>query len=145
MASAAAMLGRLKRGSLAQEVERAEEDGSLCWQHWVATWLSVVRGTAELVAAGLVSGSGREAVPEPQSGRAGDAAAQGAEIACESAQDAAARSVGEDVAGQELEDALVAWEGVTMMLGVGLSSGNTYVVRAAVRAVSVPMARAADR
>jgi hypothetical protein len=55
------------------------------------------------------------------------------------------RDVGEGGARQELEDALVAWEGVTLMLGVGLTSGNTYVVRAAVQAVTVPMARAAER
>jgi len=128
-----------------QEVERADDDGSLCWQHWVATWLSVVKGTAELVAAGLVSGSSptsptREGGPEPHSWRASDAA-HGAE----SAQGVAVRDVGEGGARQELEDALVAWEGVTLMLGVGLTSGNTYVVRAAVQAVTVPMARAAER
>ena len=107
--------------SVAQEVDRAEEDGSLCWQHWLATWLSVVKGTADLVATGLVA------------------------LAEDSEQLSEETTVVSDRSGPGQEDALAAWEGVTRMLTVGLTSGNMWVVREAIRAITVPMAKAAHR
>ena len=107
--------------SVAQQVDRAEEDGSLCWQHWLATWLSVVKGTADLVATGLVA------------------------LAVHSEQLSEETTVVSDRSGPGQEDALAAWEGVTRMLTVGLTSGNMWVVREAIRAITVPMAKAAHR
>ena len=105
--------------AVAQHVESAEEDGSLCWQHWLATWLSVVQGTALLLETGMTA------------------------LYCHTQPEQQALDVEKENVG--LVDGLAAWEGINTRLGVALTCGNMFVVRAAIKAITVPLARVGDQ
>ena len=100
--------------AVAQQVETAQQDGS--WQHWLATWLSVVQGTMLLLETGL---SAFASMPHGTDEPAGESSIMNHQDSLNRQKLEAARV-----------DALATWEGVTMQVGLALSSGNVFVIRA---------------
>ena len=100
--------------AVAQQVETAQQDAS--WQHWLATWLSVVQGTMLLLETGL---SAFASMPH---------------AAHQPASESSIMHHQESLNRQKVEaarvDALATWEGVTLQVGLALSSGNFFVIRA---------------
>ena len=107
--------------AVAQQVETAQQDAS--WQHWLATWLSVVQGTMLLLETGL---SAFASMPPETHEPAGERNIMNHQDSLNRQKLEAARV--------KLEaarvDALATWEGVTMQVGLALSSGNVFVIRA---------------
>jgi hypothetical protein len=100
--------------AVAQQVETAQQDAS--WQHWLATWLSVVQGTMLLLETGL---SAFASMPPETHEPAGEGNIMNHQDSLNRQKLEAARA-----------DALTTWQGVTMQVGLALSSGNVFVIRA---------------
>jgi hypothetical protein len=104
--------------AVAQQVETAQQDAS--WQHWLATWLSVVQGTMLLLETGLSAfASMPHAAHEPA-----------VESSIMHHQESLNRQKVEAARVEARVDALATWEGVTLQVGLALSSGNVFVIRA---------------
>ena len=117
---------KIMRMLYSQQVEATEEVGSQCWQHWLATWLTVVQGTAMILETGLIQNP---------------AVVQGSQELQDI--DDTLLTSHEEARAQAQTDGLAAWEGLVMRLDVALTCDNSFVIRAALRALTKPFMRAA--
>ena len=125
--------------AVAKQVESCEEDGSLCWQQWLATWLSLVQGVPVLLENSLPAlpsdaDSARQQAREGGSGDGGPEKARG-----DGKGEGGVRGSG----GEREMEWLGAWEGLLDRLTLAWVCGNLFVLRAAIQGIMVPLGRSA--